>query len=551
MAFDDIKNFTFKLFKTLSKNDLVRAVMAMRNKVEEQEQENKLLKKEVQKLKDQVNNLKGEQGKPDIKPPKNDDDDDDKKDSGSSSNGSTNKNKRNTTKKDKIKVTRVEKVPIDKSKLPDDAQNKGSRSIIIQDISIDLDNVKFEIPIYYSPSEGKSYEGEIPAAYKGSEFGPGIWSFIKLMHFEGRITQNVLWKMLKGMGIKISEGQINTIILSHKGIDLNNEMNNAREAAINKQNFEQIDDTGARVNGKNGATIAVVNDYMSFYFTNPSKNRLAAIDALTGSRELKFCINEISINYLDSKVGNKTLVKRLSRMVSDRLFTNDEFENEIINAPWLKGKIKSHLKHVREGCAIGALRANLLGPRALILICDDAPQFKGILEHIGLCWIHEIRHYKKLEPSHIDFKDILADFTDEFWDFYEMLKTYKERPSLRKKMKIEKWFNKLFSEETDYFALNLLKKKTFNKKDSLLLFLEYPEIPLHNNASELSVREKVMQRQIKHCFRTWAGAQINDTYLSLMATCRKIGVSFGDFLKDRFFHGDKIPPLAQIIEAMP
>jgi hypothetical protein len=130
-------------------------------------------------------------------------------------------------------------------------------------------------------------------------------------------------------------------------------------------------------------------------------------------------------------------------MLSDRVFNEDQFEREIINAPWLKGKIKQWKKHVKEGCAIGALRHQLMGPSSLILICDDAPQFKGILEYIGLCWIHEIRHYKKLEPSHIDFKEAMTEFLDEFWDFYELLKSYKEKPGKRKRKKIEKWFDKL------------------------------------------------------------------------------------------------------------
>ncbi len=107
------------------------------------------------------------------------------------------------------------------------------------------------------------------------------------------------------------------------------------------------------------------------------------------------------------------------------------------------------------------------------------------------------------------------------------------------------------TEKTDYFGLNRLKEKTFAKKSSLLMVLEYPEIPLHNNGSELSIREKVVQRNIKHCFRTWKGARNNDLYLSIMATCRKIEISFGEFLKDRFYHRFEIPPLAQLIESRP
>jgi hypothetical protein len=205
MAFDDIKDWTFKLFQKLSKFEMAKAIMIMRNKVEEQEQELKKYKEDIQKLKDQVNKLKGEKGKPDIKPPKNDDKNDSTKSGGSGGKkGKKNKNNKRGSKKDKIKVSRTVKVKIDESKLPEDAVYKGTREIVIQDIKIDLDNIKFEIPIYYSPSEGKSYEGEVPLEFKGSEFGPGIWSLLKHLHFEGRITQNVLLEILKGMGVQIS-----------------------------------------------------------------------------------------------------------------------------------------------------------------------------------------------------------------------------------------------------------------------------------------------------------------------------------------------------------
>ena len=549
MAFDDIKDWAFKLFSKLSRKDLLRVVKTMRNYIDEKEQDVAKLKDENQKLKDQINKLKGEKGKPNIKPPKDDkDNNDDSSNSGNGKKDKKNKNNRSGSKKDKIEVTRKIQAEIDKDQLPEDAEYKGVREIVIQDIKINLDNIKFVIPIYYSPSAGKNYEGEIPLEYKGSEFGPGIWSLIKQLHFEGRIPQRLLWEILKGMGIQISKGQINTIITEDRGLDLSQEMEQAKDIAISMQNFSQIDDTGARVNGKNGATIAIVNDYMSYFFTSPSKNRLSAINALTGRRGLCFCINDIAISYIDEKITNKTLVKRLKTMQSDRVYTEEDFDREIINSPCIKGKIKSWKKHVKDGCAIGALRVDLMGPHSLILICDDAPQFKDILEYIGLCWIHEVRHYKKLEPSHIDFKNALKDFFNEFWDFYELLKMYKEKPDKRKRRKIEKWFNKLFTEETIYFALNHMKAKTFKKKASLLLVLDYPEIPLHNNATELSVREKVVQRNIKHCFKTWYGAYINDLYLSIMATCKKIGVSFGEFLKDRFYRKFEIPPLAQVIE---
>ena len=182
------------------------------------------------------------------------------------------------------------------------------------------------------------------------------------------------------------------------------------------------------------------------------------------------------------------------------------------------------------------------------LIADDAPQFKDILENLGLCWIHEGRHYKDLMPRHQEFRDILDHFMDEFWEFYNQLKKYKRKPIERLKRILGKRFDQLFNPNTDYYALNRVIKKTRSKKESLLLVLKHPEIPLHNNTSEQDIREKVIQRKIRNCFRSWRGAYASDTFLSLMATCRKQGISFWDYIKDRVYQANQIPPLGQMIE---
>ena len=134
----------------------------MRNYIDEKEQDVAKLKDENQKLKDQINKLKGEKGKPNIKPPKEDkDNNDDSSNSGNGKKDKKSKNNRSGSKKDKIEVTRKIQAEIDKDQLPEDAEYKGVREIVIQDIKINLDNIKFVIPIYYSPSAGKNYEGEI------------------------------------------------------------------------------------------------------------------------------------------------------------------------------------------------------------------------------------------------------------------------------------------------------------------------------------------------------------------------------------------------------
>ncbi|MDQ7089115.1 MAG: hypothetical protein Q9M50_00480 [Methylococcales bacterium] len=44
------------------------------------------------------------------------------------------------------------------------------------------------------------------------------------------------------------------------------------------------------------------------------------------------------------------------------------------------------------------------------MLADDAPQFKLLTEHLGLCWVHDARHYKKLRPILEIHQQALADF---------------------------------------------------------------------------------------------------------------------------------------------
>jgi hypothetical protein len=73
------------------------------------------------------------------------------------------------------------------------------------------------------------------------------------------------------------------------------------------------------------------------------------------------------------------------------------------------------------------------------------------------------------------------NFTDDFWDYYRDLLAYKESPSQQTAEKLRSEFLKLFSTESGYQQLDERKRLTQMKISELLLVLEHPELPLHNN----------------------------------------------------------------------
>jgi hypothetical protein len=519
-------------------------IRTLLNTIEDYTAENNNLKTELQRAKDENRRLKGEKGKPDIKPSKEATTHEENKPEKQSK-----KRRlfgRKSKKKDKIKITRTKSVVVDRDQLPEDAEYKGKRTVVIQDIKIDLDNIQFEIERFYSRSLKQAIEGKIPAEYQGSEFGPGIRSLVLLLHYQARVPQKLLRQILTGMGILISCGEIKEILLSVKNQPFHDEKDRVHQAAMETSPYQQIDDTGARMDGENIYTIVTCNEEFCSFTTSLKKDRLSALQALMGGKALRFMLNQEALDYMNNKISNKKLIEALKGICFDTVYGQPEFESQILDLPIVQKATETWKKYIIEGAAIAFYRS--MAPSSLqSLICDDAPQFKDILENLGLCWVHEGRHYKDLMPRYQEFRGILDDFMDEFWKFYDELKKYKQRPTNRLRKKLDKRFDTLFTPDTDYYALNTIIKKTRSKKESLLLVLKYPEIPLHNNAAEQDIREKVIQRKIRNCFRSWRGAYASDTFLSLMATCRKQGISFWEYIKDRVYQTNQIPPLDQMI----
>jgi hypothetical protein len=101
--------------------------------------------------------------------------------------------------------------------------------------------------------------------------------------------------------------------------------------------------------------------------------------------------------------------------------------------------------------------------------------------------------------------------------------------------------------KTSSATINQALKRLYNNKSELLMVLERPEIPLHNNAAENAIREYVKKRKISGGTRSEAGRRCRDTFTSLKKTCRKLGVSFWEYLKDRIEKINFIPDLSDLI----
>ncbi|MEH1778403.1 MAG: hypothetical protein V7L26_04505 [Nostoc sp.] len=70
---------------------------------------------------------------------------------------------------------------------------------------------------------------------------------------------------------------------------------------------------------------------------------------------------------------------------------------------------------------------------------------------------------------------------------------------------------------------------------------------MHNNPAELAARTMVQRRNISYATQTTEGTKAIDTFMSLVATTRKLGISFFEYVRDRISKMRIIPSLATII----
>ena len=492
-------------------DDALDCIKKLLNLIETLHQEILELKRQNQELRDENNRLKGEQGKPTIKP--------NKKNPGQYSSEKERKKpkkRKKRRKKDRIKTHKTQICSLDKSLLPKDAQFKGYDRVVVQDVKFEAHNTLFLKEKYYSPSLNKSYLASLPPGYEG-EFGPGIKALSLKLYFDANMTQPKILDLFTDAKINISAGQLsNFLIKDHDAF--HKEKDAVYEAGLRSSPWHHMDETVTRFNAQNYYCQILCNPLYTAYFTTENKTRLTVIDVLTNFRQRSFLLNRETFTYFDIFKLPIPVIQQLKSFPQDLPLGQEKFFDLLDTYfPQLGPQQRNH---IIDAAAIAAYHAQMEFPVVRLLICDDAPQFKLVTEQLALCWVHDGRLYKKLEPCISDHRKSLDSFLEKYWDFYTQLLRYKDNPTSKKHVRLENKFDNLFSTQTGYYALDQRIAKTKDKKKSMLIVLDHPEIPLHNNPAELGARTRVRKRVVSFGTRTLCGTKAWDTCMTLSATAK-------------------------------
>jgi hypothetical protein len=517
-----------------------QAIQALLNLVEQLAAENRVLREENQRLRDENDRLKGERGKPRFKPSQRAVD---------ATDYSSERERRQPgtwqkgPKRDRITITRTERLAVERASLPSDAEYKGVETVVVQDLRLEVDGICFEKEVWYSPSAGQSYRAPLPVGYDG-EFGPGIKALALALHYGANVTQPKLRELFEQAGVVISSGYL-ADLLSQDRAGFTAEASAVCRAGLGSSPWQHLDETRTRVDGHPEHCHVVGNPLYTAYLTTPKKDRLTVLDVIRGGTARRFRLDAVAERSL-GRVGLSASARRRLATWPREQELDEATVTELLDAQqlWIGPQQRTW---ILEALALAAYQAQDTWPVVQALVCDDAPQFRGVTDELALCWIHEGRHYKKLTPYLPQHQALLDQFRGRFWAYYRQLLAYRERPNAAERTGLEAAFDTLFATETGYRLLDERIALTRAKKDGLLLVLEHPELPLHNNPAELAARRRVRKRDVSFGPRSPAGRAAWDTFHTLAATAQQLGVSFYHYLRDRLTGHGQLPRLADLI----
>lgn len=538
-----LPDFNPEQFKT--QEEFRQGIMALLNVVSNLQQEIVELKAENQRLRDENNRLKGEQGKPDVKANKTTSTDHSSEKERTKQPKPKSKRKKRRPHRE-VKIDREETLLVPKDQLPEDAVRKGYEEVIVQDVILKTDNVLYRKEKWYSPSEKRTYTAQLPKGCQG-QFGPMVKTLVLTLYYSARMSEPKIIELVEQIGVNLSEGTVSNW-LSRETEKWGNEADEILKAGLGSGSFHHIDDTGTRVDGVNHYCHILCNPFYTAYATRRYKNRLTVISVLQNSEESVYLYNEESDKWLATFELPKWAQNIVAEWPRERLLKENEM-SELLAGSLSERLNDQQLARIREAGALAAYQAQDEYPVIPILVSDDAPQFRHLAQKQMLCWVHEGRHYKKLTPHVAYHRQVLDQFQSEFWTYYHDLNEYRQNPTAKKAESLEKRFDEIFGQQTDYEQLNARLAQTMARKDKLLVVLKESMVPLHNNPAELGARQRVRKRDVSFGPRSESGRVAWDVFMTVAETAKKLSVNFYDYVYDRVAEAYDMPALADVIRS--
>jgi hypothetical protein len=421
---------------------------------------------------------------------------------------------------------------------PPGAVSNGYEEYFVQELVLEAKVTRYLRERIRLP-DGSTRLAPLPAeVLPGLHFGPGLLRFVLYQHHQCHVTQGKLLEQLHELGIDISAGELSRLLTeNHDGF--HQEKAEVLQAGLQSSDYVGVDDTGARHQGKNGYCTAIGNELFASFESSDSKSRLNFLRVLRGPATA-YTINEVAVAYWQRQQLAQALVEALQ--TGPGHFAEEGAWQARLQEVGITSQ--RQVRIATEGALLGQVIAQGVSSD-LVILSDGAEQF-NLLAHAA-CWVHAERPLVRLIPYNEAHRAAIAGVRQQIWELYRALQAYRAQPDPAQKPVLEARFEALCAQRTVYPSINNVLKEMRQHQADLLRVLDCPAVPLHNNGTESIIRVYVQKRKISGSTRSRAGRRCRDTFVSLMKTCRKLGISFWEYLRDRLQGRGQIPRLAATI----
>jgi hypothetical protein len=426
--------------------------------------------------------------------------------------------------------------------VPPGSRFKGYKTVVHRDLVLVAEVVRYKRERWVTP-EGQTLIAPLPAGITGG-YGPGVRRFCLALHTQGQVTTERLTDLLNGIGLSISKREVVRLLTADLEA-FEQEDRAILQAGLTSSSYITVDDSGARHARRPGVTTQIGGKRFCVFRTSRTKSRLNFLSLLRAGRE-DYVVNEAALDYLRRQPVEAAVIARVTKLQGTVFSSQMDWLEQLARCS-INIFDRPLLQTLNEAAAWGAIRHHGLMENTVV-VSDDAGQFR-VARH-ALCWVHAERHLEKLMPASPKQAKAVELIREAIWCFYRGLKLWKQSPSPGGERAFRWQFDRIFGQRTGYKELDELLARLARRKDELLRVLERPEIPLHTNASENDLRAWVIKRKISGGTMSADGRMARDVMLGLSKTCRKLGLSFFDYLGDRLgLNGDQpgIPPLAILV----
>jgi transposase IS66 family protein len=497
------------------------------------------LRTENQHLRDENARLKGGSGKPDLKPntplPATD--------HSSEAERQTRTPRGKPKKNALLVVTREQPCVIDPASLPAEAVRHGTSEVLVQDLLLTTEVIRFVREVWLLPSTGQTITAPLPDGYQGA-FGPHIQALAIALGHGALMSQPSLLTFFQDAGVQIGAGTLSRWLSDHDG-HAQREAVAIQQAGLASSTWHATDQTATRVAGHNHTCHVLGNWLYTVYHTRAGGSRQDVLAVLWGQQP-RFRLNADALAWLSASSLRRSLLAELCAALPWEQELNEAALREQLRAAAVVLGPQQQ-QQVYDALAIAAYHAQTEMPIVRQLLSDDAAVYHLLTDAHALCWVHDGRHYAKLSPVVAEHQRLLAAFRKDYWAYYRKLVAYRAAPSVEQARVLRQAFAELFERRTGYTDLDERIAKTAANGELLLLVLEHPEIPLHNNDMELAARRRVRKRDVSFGPQSVAGADAWDSFQTLIATATKLGVRLYDYLLQRRVAPNETPSLADHI----